>query len=248
MSLDQLFLGVWYKEGDVTTEDINCGSDYMLAVMPKVDKAIREAFFWVPLDDYVYLVLDSAGGHGTKEAIAKYKADLFLEYKIILVHQVPQSPDTNVLDLGIWMSLQSAVAKMHRLQRGDKEALDCTVRQVWSEVTNEQAFTKVFDRLVKNYDIIRRCGGDNELVEEFRGKKGKAALATYVHTVNGAVRGQEDAPEEDAPRKLICPRMEWMTTEVNMFSSMQCRLNNLSTPAIPLDMSSVAQAVCDCGR
>ena len=52
------------------------------------------------------------------------------------------------------MSLQSAVAKMHRLQRGDKEALDCTVRQVWSEVTNEQAFTKVFDRLVKNYDII----------------------------------------------------------------------------------------------
>eukprot|EP00957_Ditylum_brightwellii_P160037 12182380-Ditylum_brightwellii.AAC.2 len=69
--------------------------------MSKVGEAFRKAYFWVKKIDFIYIVLDSAGGYGTKEAIRKYKGYLFEKYNIILVHQVPQSPETNILDLGI---------------------------------------------------------------------------------------------------------------------------------------------------
>ena len=93
------------QAGDTVSEDINCDSSYMLEIMPKVGKAICDAHFWVQEDKPIYLVLDSAGGHGTKEAIAQYKAMMKNDYNIILVNQIPQSPETNVLDLSIWISL-----------------------------------------------------------------------------------------------------------------------------------------------
>ena len=181
IGLKDLHFGIRLQKGDQTTQDISCDSNYMLDIMPKVGKAIREAFFWVPSDHYVYLILDSAGGHGTKDAIAQYKQVMAEEYKIILVHQIPQSPDTNVLDLGIWMSLQSAVEKCHRLRRGDKESLDASVMKVWKDVANEEAFTKVFDRLKVNYACIEKFGGTNDFCEDpqFRGKDGMKNLANY---------------------------------------------------------------------
>ena len=209
VGLQDLHLGVRFKAGDEVVEDVTCDSDYMLRIMPKVGKAIREAYFWVGKDDKIYLVLDSAGGHGTNEAIAKYKADLERDYKIILVHQIPQSPDTNALDLGIWMSLQSAVEKVHRLRRGDPEALHQSVIKVWDKVASEEAFVKVFDRLKKNYALIKKNGGGNDLVEEYRGKKGTQAIAEFEEDigialdvgldVGGEIDGEEDGlvGEED---------------------------------------------------
>ena len=114
-----------------------------------------------------------------KEQCAEYTATLKDEYNIQIVHQIPQSPDTNVLDLGIWMSLQSAVEKTHRLQRGDKDALHQSVMKVWKDVASEEAFVKVFDRLKKNYAIIKKDKGNNDYVEDFRGKKGMEDLAAF---------------------------------------------------------------------
>ena len=145
VGIKDLKLGIRYQVGDEVMADVTCDSDYMLRIMPKVEKAVRDAHFWVDKNDPIYLVLDSAGGHGTGEAIAKYKADLESDFNIIVVHQIPQSPDTNALDLGIWMSLQSAVEKKHRLRRGDMEALHESVIKVWDEVASEEAFVKVFD-------------------------------------------------------------------------------------------------------
>ena len=102
------------------------------------------------------------------------------DYHIILVHQIPQSPGTNVLDLGIWMSLQSAVKKCHQLRRGDKDALHATVMKVWKDVASEEAFMKVFERLKKNYAVIEKSQGSNDYYEEFRGKKGMEDTAAYV--------------------------------------------------------------------
>ena len=76
-----LHLDVRYKDGDEVTKDINCDSNYMVRIMPKVGDAIRKAYHWVPLDQYMYLVLDSVGGHGTKEAISQYRDDLDKTYK-----------------------------------------------------------------------------------------------------------------------------------------------------------------------
>ena len=55
--------------------------------------------------------MDNAGGHGTDDAISEYTARLRDVYNITIIHQVPRSPFTNVLDLGVWCSLQARVEK-----------------------------------------------------------------------------------------------------------------------------------------
>ena len=86
--------------------------------MNEVGKAIRDAHHWVKWDpqniqesDVMCLMMDNAGGHGSNEAVEKHTEDLKNKCKIEIIQQVPRSPETNVLDLGIWMSLQSAVEK-----------------------------------------------------------------------------------------------------------------------------------------
>ncbi len=124
IGLEDLQLGIRHQKGDTFMEDISCDSTFMLQIMPKVGKEIRKAFHWVSIgtrrDDGewegghpIYLVLDSAGGHGTIAAVQSYKQMMKNQYNIILVHQITNSPETNVLDLGIWMSLQNAVEKTH---------------------------------------------------------------------------------------------------------------------------------------
>ena len=71
-------------------------------------------------DDVTHLMMDNAGGHGSNEAVEKYTEDLKNKYKIEIIQQVPRSPETNVLDLGIWMSLQSAVEKESRASRSEE--------------------------------------------------------------------------------------------------------------------------------
>ena len=41
------------------------------------------------------------------------------DYNIILKHQVPNSPETNLLDLGVWRALQSAVENLSHQKRFD---------------------------------------------------------------------------------------------------------------------------------
>ena len=86
-------------------------------------------------------------------------------------------PETNVLDLGVWMALQSAVEKRHHGRRCQAEALNATAVEVWGEVTNEEAFQKVFGKLWTVYYNIRAALGGNDLVESNRGKAGVAAIA-----------------------------------------------------------------------
>lgn len=68
---------------------------------------------------------------------------------------------------------------------------------VWKEVTNEEAFVKVFDRLKKNYLIIQKSGGGNDLVEDFRGKKGMEKIATYDFVAAVGEDAQEVGLEDD---------------------------------------------------
>ena len=50
-------------------------------------------------------MMDNAGGHGSNEAVEKYTEDLKNKYKIEIIQQVPRSPETNVLDLGICLDV-----------------------------------------------------------------------------------------------------------------------------------------------
>jgi hypothetical protein len=95
----------------VIQEDINCDSDYMLDVMPRIGAAIRQKMNWVPENKTISLIMDNAGGHGAVEATEQYTRNLLDNYNIEIKHQPPQSPETNPLDLGVWRSIQSLVEK-----------------------------------------------------------------------------------------------------------------------------------------
>ena len=146
----------------------------MLENIRKVGKAIREKFHWVPHPQKCYLVMDNAGGHGKEEAITKYTDILETEFDIEIIHQIPRSPETNVLDLGIWCSLQWAMDKLMRGKRGDMEALVQGVACVWEDGAAGElstAFSNVFKRLGRVLHLITEDNGGNELVEKKRGKR-----------------------------------------------------------------------------
>ena len=81
----------------------------MLSAMDRIGKAIRNAYHWVNRDQACYIVMDNAGGHGTKDAINEYTNHLLNDYNIKIIWQIPRSPYTNVLDLGVWISIQARV-------------------------------------------------------------------------------------------------------------------------------------------
>ena len=185
VEIDDLELGVRHQRGNKVTKDCSCDSKWMLETMNEVGKAIRDAHHcWVKWDpqcfqesDVAHLVMDNAGGHGSNEAVEKHTEDLKNKHKIETIQQVPRSPETNVLDLGIWMSLQSAVEKEHRGQKSDANALDKTVMKAWANVASKEAFLNVFGKLPVIHNNIKRSRGGNNLVETRRGKAGLAKIA-----------------------------------------------------------------------
>ena len=150
-----------------------------------------------PNTDIIYLVMDNAGGHGTKDAVDQYTKELLDKHNIEIIQQVPRSPETNVLDLGIWMSLQSAVKKEHRGQKNDANALDKTVMKVWANVASKEAFLNVFGKLPVMYNNVKRSRGGNNLVETRRGKAGLAKIAEEEAEEDGEPLWPIDAPGED---------------------------------------------------
>ena len=47
-------------------------------------------------------MMDNCGGHGTILAIETHEKTLLDEFNIEIIHQVPNLPETNLLDLGVW--------------------------------------------------------------------------------------------------------------------------------------------------
>jgi hypothetical protein len=130
-----------HEAGEMVEEDVNCDSQFMLENIRKVGKAMREKLYWVPRPHKCYLVMDNAGGHGTEEVIKKYTDILKTKFHIEIIHQVPCSPKTkNVLDLGIWCSLQLAVDMLMQGKQGDMEALVQGVAAVWDECGTHRCF------------------------------------------------------------------------------------------------------------
>ena len=120
--------------------------------------------------------MDNAGGHGTDDCVKEYTRILSKDYNIQIIQQVPRSPETNVLDLGIWMSLQSAVESKHWGKCNNAETLHATVTEVWADVASADAFENVFNKLPNIYHNICSNLGGNDLVEANCGKKGAAAV------------------------------------------------------------------------
>ena len=142
--MDDIELKVRQQLGDEVEEDASCDSNFMLTAMNRVGKAIREKYYWIPNDQKCYLVMDNAGGHGSNTAIATYKKMLEDDHNIEIIFQIPRSPYTNVLDLGVWMALQAQVERQHYLQRCNANALVNTVTRTWNEGHLDNAISKFF--------------------------------------------------------------------------------------------------------
>ena len=114
--------------------------------------------------------MDNAGGHGTDNAIIECTNVLKEKHNIEIIHQVPRSPYTNLLDLGVWCSLQAQVEKEHHMKRTDVECLVNSVHRVWEHRGNtsglDDVITKVWARLRNVLVLVIEGGGGNDLVKK----------------------------------------------------------------------------------
>ena len=93
-----------------------------------------------------------------------------IDFNIKLVFQVPRTPYSNVLDLGIWCRLQAAVEKTCYIRCCAVEALVRSVYETQEKGELNEVITKVFNRLKIILVLIIEGDGGNELVETKRGK------------------------------------------------------------------------------
>ena len=111
------------------------------------------------LDIPIYLVLDNAGGHGTKTAVTNYTKALKQTYNIHCHHQVPNSPEKNLLDLGVWMTIQSDVERKHINKVYTKDALAESVIQAWENFNDFTKMQIIMQRWKKVLDLIIQDNG-----------------------------------------------------------------------------------------
>ena len=182
------------QPGYIREVDVNCDSEYMTRTMPKVGKAIRDSYHWVDMEIPIFLYLDNAGGHGTNECVDAYKHMLYEEYNVVCVHQCPRSPATNMLDLGVWMALQSVVEKLHFKKRNEKEALARTVRKGWDDLEDIK-LANVWERWKLVLDLIIADNGGNSKVESKRGKL-YSAPSGEAEDLENVDEAEEDAIDE----------------------------------------------------
>jgi len=89
----------------------------MLQILPEIAQEIRQSLHWIPSQERVYLMMDDARGHGTREAREEYTRQLLENFNIEIIQQSARSPEVNALDLIIWMSIQFRAERRHLEQR-----------------------------------------------------------------------------------------------------------------------------------
>ena len=164
-------LVVRYEKGDTREEDCSCDSEFMNRTMGEVGQAIRERYRanGVSDDTMIYLVMDNAGGHGTSDCWDWYVSHLRDVYNIKIIRQQPRTPESNMLDLGVWMHVQFKVEETHFGMRSEVNALWRTMEAAW-HCLSQQALTNVYQRWLKVLDLTIKADGSNRLVETERGR------------------------------------------------------------------------------
>ena len=152
-------------------KDCSCDSDFMIEHIHEIGKKIRKSYENVITSDKpIVLIMDNAGGHGRNDVKKEYEKILRLDYNVHVHWQVANSPETNLLDLGAWMALQSIVEKNHRLLVLNKDVLAKTVEAAFP-CLNDDVLTRIHERWIKVLDLIITDKGNNDMVEKDRGLK-----------------------------------------------------------------------------
>jgi hypothetical protein len=149
-------------------KDTTCNSKFMLESVNETGNSIRKSMHWIPKEETNFLFMDNAGGHGTDETKEEYVKILKMKYNILVEWQVPNSPETILLDLGFWATHQAIVERLHRLNRMEVEALFKSVRNAFLLV-DSNTIQNIFERWNLVLDLIIQGKGTNDLVKTRRG-------------------------------------------------------------------------------
>ena len=87
----------------------------------------------------------------------------FRKPRIVFITQPTRSPDTNVLDLGIWNSLQSKIPFVKYDKSSAKPMGDRIIEEVmraWEVYDGKNILTKIFNTLSNVYKGIIASNGD----------------------------------------------------------------------------------------
>jgi hypothetical protein len=152
----------------------------MLDNIHEIGQSIRNKMEYVPVWEPIHLFIDNAGGHGTIEGKEKYRKILLDDYNVVLNWQVPQSPETNMLDLGAWMSLQHVVETLHRNRVMNESALAETVLEAFDKFDGYQKLGAIARRWELVLDLILDDDGGNNLVETKRGMLTKPLIGDVL--------------------------------------------------------------------
>ena len=108
-----------------------------------------------------------------------------------------------MLDLGVWMALQSLVEKLHLGKVMQSVELSRTVADSFGRISQD-IFTRVYERWKHTLRLIISGKGTNEVVEDHRGKGKSSILPTVpdsacrqIYTYKAIV---DDEDEVDASR------------------------------------------------
>jgi hypothetical protein len=163
---DDVVLHVKIPSGSYIEEDCTCDSTFMLDIIHEIGVNIRASFDWLPQEtEEIHLFMDNAGGHSTNDAREQYVSILKSEFKIIVIGQIANSPETNMLDLGTWVTIQCILSHMHCGKCIQKDMLCKTVYNAFETLESGKLenITSCWKHVL---DLIIIGKGSNDLVEQ----------------------------------------------------------------------------------
>lgn len=162
----------YHEKGDEYWVNVNMDGDvFIQMVRDKVIPAIRENCKFAKK---VIVQIDSAGGHRISESLPELnKIGKKQGLKIEFVTQPCRSPDTNVLDLGLWNSMKSHVVEQKYMRNSNlsmNQRIINAVMEMWAEYDSE-IITSIFHTLKAVLREIVSCKGGNSFKQPRKIKK-----------------------------------------------------------------------------
>jgi hypothetical protein len=180
LTCDYVTIHVRVKSGTESEKDMNCDTSFMLDNIHEIGQSIRRKMDFVPVWEPIHLFIDNAGSCGTIEGKAKYEKILLDDYNVVLNWQVPQSPETNMLDLGAWMSIQHVVEQLHCNHVMNERVLSETVLEAFDKFDGYTKLGAIARRWELVLDLILDDDGDNNLVEHKHGMLTKPLIGNVL--------------------------------------------------------------------
>ena len=115
-----------------------------------------------------------------------------------------------MLDLGVWMSIQSVMERIHRTLIMKNDQLAVSINTAF-DVSDSKVLKNVYNRWKLVLDLIIKGEGGNQLVERCRNKGDKVEDLVYVDELNRDMKlvdiaAQEETSDEESSDEK---EMDW---------------------------------------